>query len=128
MSRDVTTATIRRRLSEEIGRIDKHAPWRIALAYPSPYRVGMSSLGYLQIYKKIQEEPGMACERAFLPDDYVRVAEGKIEEQIAVQSFHMLAGPQGDQVEVTFAMRPEKAKALANRDAILVKAIRVGKD
>ncbi|MDI1477189.1 radical SAM protein [Polyangium sp. y55x31] len=69
MSRDVTVATIRRRLAEEVGRLDKHAPWRIALAYPSPYRTGMSSLGFLQIYKTIQHEPDMAADRAFLPDD-----------------------------------------------------------
>ncbi len=69
MSRDVTLSTIRRRLSEEVGRIDKHAPYRVALAYPSPYRAGMSSLGFLQIYKTIQAEPGMAADRAFLPDD-----------------------------------------------------------
>lgn len=61
--------TIRRRLASETGRIDKQAPLRIALAYPSPYRAGMSSLGYLQIYKAIMAEPGMCCERAFLPDD-----------------------------------------------------------
>src|SRR5262249_7192006 len=59
----------RRRLSQEIGRIDKQAPFRVALAYPSPYRAAMSSLGFLQIYRAIQEEPGMACERAFLSDD-----------------------------------------------------------
>ncbi|WP_234023096.1 B12-binding domain-containing radical SAM protein [Sorangium cellulosum] len=63
------TTTIRRRLASEIGRIDKQAPFRVALSYPSPYRAGMSSLGFLQIYKMIQAEPGMACERAFLPDD-----------------------------------------------------------
>ena len=69
MSRDALLSTIRRRLAVEIGRIDKHAPFRVALAYPSPYRVGMSSLGYLQIYKMIQAEEGMAAERAFLADD-----------------------------------------------------------
>ncbi len=69
MSRSAMTTTIRRRLASEIGRIDKQAPFRVALSYPSPYRAGMSSLGFLQIYKMIQAEPGMACERAFLPDD-----------------------------------------------------------
>ncbi|WP_044245003.1 radical SAM protein [Chondromyces apiculatus] len=62
-------SAIRRRLASETGRIDKQAPFQIALAYPSPYNAGMSSLGYLQIYKAIQSEPGMACERAFLPDE-----------------------------------------------------------
>lgn len=67
--RDHPHAVIRRRLAAEIGRIDKRAPFCVALAYPSPYRAGMSSLGYLQIYKAIQNEDGMSCERAFLGDD-----------------------------------------------------------
>jgi radical SAM superfamily enzyme YgiQ (UPF0313 family) len=69
MSRSSLPSIIRRRLASEVGRIDKQAPFRVAHAYPSPYRVGMSSLGYLQIYKNIQAEEGMACERAFLADD-----------------------------------------------------------
>jgi radical SAM superfamily enzyme YgiQ (UPF0313 family) len=59
---------IRERLQREKGRIDKQAPFQVALAYPSPYRAGMSSLGFLQIYRQIQAEPGMAAERAFLPE------------------------------------------------------------
>lgn len=69
MSRDAYVATIRRRLAEEVGRIDKHASSRIVLAYPSPYRTGMSSLGFQQIYRSVQAEPDMAADRAFLPDD-----------------------------------------------------------
>src|SRR5689334_4928807 len=69
MSRDTYVASIRRRLSEEVGRIDKHAPFRVALSYPSPYRIGMSSLGFQQIYRSVQTEPDMAADRAFLPDD-----------------------------------------------------------
>jgi radical SAM superfamily enzyme YgiQ (UPF0313 family) len=60
---------IRERLAAETGRIAKEAPFTIALAYPSPYRTGMSSLGYQRIYRAIMEEPGFACERAFLDDD-----------------------------------------------------------
>jgi radical SAM superfamily enzyme YgiQ (UPF0313 family) len=62
-------ALIQRRLASEVGRLDKRAPFCVAHAYPSPYRAGMSSLGYLQIYKAIQHEDGMACERAFLADE-----------------------------------------------------------
>lgn len=69
MPRDAQLATIRRRLAAEVGRIDKTAPFQVCLAYPSPYRAGMSSLGYLQIYRAIQAEEGMAAERAFLADD-----------------------------------------------------------
>jgi radical SAM superfamily enzyme YgiQ (UPF0313 family) len=56
------------RLAAEVGTMRKQAPLRIALAYPSPYTVGMSSLGYQRIYRAIQEADGLACERAFLPD------------------------------------------------------------
>src|SRR5262245_20207012 len=63
-----TRELIRRRLSDETGRIDKEAPTRVALAYPSPYHVAMSSLGYQRIYRAIQAMPGVACERVFLPD------------------------------------------------------------
>ena len=69
MSRDTYMATLRRRLAEEVGRIDKHASFRVALSYPSPYRTGMSSLGFQQIYRSVQAEPDMAADRAFLPDD-----------------------------------------------------------
>ncbi len=63
-----TRELIRRRLSDETGRIDKEAPTRVALAYPSPYHVAMSSLGYQRIYRALQAMPGVACERVFLAD------------------------------------------------------------
>ncbi|MBW2458118.1 MAG: radical SAM protein [Deltaproteobacteria bacterium] len=69
MRREPFAELARERLGLERGRIDKQAPFRVALACPSTYPVGMSSLGLLQIYRMIQAEPGMACERFFLPDD-----------------------------------------------------------
>ncbi len=63
-----TRRLLRERLAAEVGRIEKDAPRRLALCYPSPYAVGMSSLGFQRIYRAVQEAPGMACERAFLPD------------------------------------------------------------
>ena len=39
------------------------------MVYPSPYHVGMSSLGFQTIYRRWNEIEGFACERAFLPDD-----------------------------------------------------------
>ena len=57
------------RLRDEIGAIDKDAPEAVALLYPSPYRVGMSSLGYQTIYRSINATEGRAAHRAFLPDD-----------------------------------------------------------
>jgi radical SAM superfamily enzyme YgiQ (UPF0313 family) len=60
---------IRHRLADEVGRLVKEAPTTIALAYPSPYGAGMSSLGYQRIYRSLMEAPGLACERAFLDDE-----------------------------------------------------------
>ncbi len=67
-------ARIRARLYDEVGRIEKEAPYNICLAYPSPYAAGMSSLGYQRIYRAILEADGFACERAFLDDE----AEGEL--------------------------------------------------
>jgi hypothetical protein len=53
--------------------------------------------------------------------------EGKMEDVPVVQTFYLLAGPQGDQVVVTVAAKPEKVKAIANRDLSLVNAIEFGK-
>ena len=61
-------AVVRARLDDEVGTIRKDAPHRIALVYPSPYHVGMSSLGFQQIYRRFNERPDLAAERAFLPD------------------------------------------------------------
>ena len=33
--------------------------------FGSPYRVGMSSLGYQRVYREIQDIPGVCCERVF---------------------------------------------------------------
>ncbi|MFO0801494.1 MAG: hypothetical protein U0791_00025 [Gemmataceae bacterium] len=73
---------------------------------------------------RILEEGEVAAENRWL---YRLVADGTIESQPAVQAFHMLAGPQGDQVAVTFAMRPEKVKVLAGRDLALVKSVALAK-
>ncbi len=56
------------RLADEVGRLDKDASFRVALTYPSPYRVAMSSLGYQAVYRALQGLRGVACERVFLPD------------------------------------------------------------
>lgn len=71
-----TRRSIQQRLDDEVGRIEKHAPLRVALTYPSPYSVGMSSLGYQQIYRILQSMDGVCCERVFLPDE----TDGKVQE------------------------------------------------
>src|SRR5688572_14571266 len=60
---------IRDRLEGERGTIRKNAETRVALVYPSPYRAAMSSLGYQQIYRVLNDQPDLAADRAVLPDD-----------------------------------------------------------
>jgi len=77
---------IRRRLADEKGRIAKQAPFTVALCYPSPYRVGMSSLGYQRIYRALMEAPGLACERAFLDDECEADAAREPERPVTYES------------------------------------------
>jgi radical SAM superfamily enzyme YgiQ (UPF0313 family) len=56
-------------VAAEIGTVRKEAPTRIALVYPSPYRVAMASLGYQAIYRRLNQLPGIAADRAMLPDE-----------------------------------------------------------
>jgi len=39
--------------------------WRLLLAYPAPYRVGMSSLGFLTLHRLVSTRPGWSVERVF---------------------------------------------------------------
>ena len=56
-------------LEAETGTIYGDAPGRVALCFPNRYSVGMASLGFQVIYRMFNEEDGLSCERAFLPDD-----------------------------------------------------------
>src|SRR5205823_10537511 len=62
-------AQIRARLDDEIGTIHRQAPRRLALVYPSPYHVAMSSLGFQAMYRILNDDDEWVTERAFLPDD-----------------------------------------------------------
>jgi len=79
---------IRVRLGDEIGRLDKQAPFTIALMYPSPYGAAMSSLGYQRIYRSLNEAPGLACERVVLDDE----AEGNLAVQSRPISYESRRG------------------------------------
>lgn len=91
MISNATRRLMAERLSAEIGRIDKDAPLRVALAYPSPYHVGMSSLGFQRIYRLIQEAPGFACERIFLPDGADKPGTQVTEPAVSYENFRPLS-------------------------------------
>ncbi len=82
------------RLSREHGTCFKQAPLAVALCYPSPYHVAMSSLGFQTIYREVNAHPDACAERAFLPDD-VEAHRGvplfTLETRRPVASFELLA-------------------------------------
>src|SRR5207245_8136258 len=87
---------VRTRLADEQGTLRKQAATRVALCYPSPYHVGMSSLGFQTIYREINQHPGCAAERAFLPEDVAAHREARapvctVETQRPLAEFAALA-------------------------------------
>lgn len=71
--RDNEREALQRRRGREIGTLGFGRPAPIVLAYPSPYHVGMSSLGFQTLYRQLNED-GPGCHRAFLPDAWERMA------------------------------------------------------
>ena len=97
---------IRDRLADERGTLRKQAATRIALCYPSPYSVGMSSLGFQTIYREIHAHEDATAERAFLPDDVAQWREARVplctyESQQPVATFACLAFSVSYELEIT---------------------------
>lgn len=68
VSRNQIRKIIKKRLAEETGTLRCRGHIRVALVYPSPYHVGMSSLGFQTIYRVINTESEHSAERSFLHD------------------------------------------------------------
>lgn len=93
-------------LQDEVGTLYREAPLRVALCYPSPYHVGMSSLGFQTIYREVHRHPGATAERAFLPDDVEAHQKSRtplftLETQAPVAGFDLLAFSVAYELELT---------------------------
>ncbi|HOS96959.1 MAG TPA: radical SAM protein, partial [Deltaproteobacteria bacterium] len=71
----------------ETGTIRKDPGGRlnVALVYPSTYWVGMSNLGFQQMYRLLNAHPGILCERFF--SDHER----SVETGRPLSAFHIIA-------------------------------------
>ena len=49
--------------------VPRRGSFRVALAWPNLYFVGMSNLGFQAVYRLLNRMSDVVCERAFLPDD-----------------------------------------------------------
>src|SRR6187399_1235759 len=104
-----------RYLAAETGTIRKDAPFRLALVYPSPYRAAMASLGYQTIYRRLNEEPGVAADRAVLPDDPAG-ATGPLltlEREMPVGDYRLLAFSVAFELEIAGLIRCLELAGLA---------------
>src|SRR5262245_18964872 len=87
-------------LSKEVGFIKKpHGDRvRIALAFPNTYWVGMSNLGFQTVYRLLNAEDDVVCERFFLPprQELAELVRAKaplltLESQTPVNDFDIVA-------------------------------------
>jgi hypothetical protein len=87
-------------LEKEKGTV--HKPWggklSICLIYPNSYYVGMSNLGFQTLYRSLNAEDDVVCERVFLPNpedlkEYQQTQTPlfSLESQKPVSDFDILA-------------------------------------
>jgi len=60
-----STWTPHRAVERPVRRFLSGTPYRLALAYPASYEVGMSSLGFQRVYELVHEADGWSAERFF---------------------------------------------------------------
>ncbi|MBN1609797.1 MAG: radical SAM protein [Polyangiaceae bacterium] len=117
MISSATRQLIHRRLSVELGRLPTGGGRRVALVYPSPYAVAMSSLGFQAAYRLLAELPDIACERAFLPDSANQgaVLERPVsyESLSELGSFPLLAASVAYELELAGLVRMLQASGIA---------------
>lgn len=78
----------------------------VALIYPSPYRIAMSSLGFQTIYRLFNQIDGVFCERSFLPDNTKLYRDTKtklftFESETDIQKFDIVAFSIAYELEIT---------------------------
>lgn len=126
---------IRSRLSKEQGTLGFEVRAPVVMAYPSPYRVGMSSLGFQTLYRILNTQ-GPGAHRAFLPDQWEPATLEwpapplqvlSYESQSPIRDYPIIAISVAYELEISGIIRllegagiPLFAKDRAERDPIIV--------
>ncbi len=120
MDRKLARALQERFSKEQGAPLLKEAPLNVALLYPSPYRVAMSSLGYLQVYRLLNQRSGTVCERAMLPEPELlqrhfdtRTPSLTVERQRPVPDFDVIAISHAYELELAGVATLMKLNGLA---------------
>lgn len=127
MKRSAQTLTAQDRLAAEHGTIRKDATERVALCYPSPYRVAMSSLGYQQLYRILNAEPDIAADRGMLPDPTSDEPLLTLERRLPLSSYRIVAFSVAYELEIAGLVEcldkakiPALAKDRGPRDPMII--------
>src|SRR3954463_5515510 len=123
-------------LSKETGYITKPQGdrLRVALAFPNTYWVGMSNLGFQTVYRLLNAEDDVVCERFFLPpkQELADLLTSKtplvtLESQSSVSEFDVIAFSvsfEWDYVNVLTLLRlagiPQRASERTHRHPLVV--------
>jgi hypothetical protein len=91
----------------------KHTP-------PAEFKAALAKLSTWQPVEVLADAEETAADGRWV---YKLSAKGKQDGADVVQTFYLLAGPNGDQVAVTFLTTPERAVKLADREAELLKGV-----
>lgn len=126
---------INERLAQEHSLIEVRNDAPVVMFYPSPYRVGMSSLGYQTLYRILNEE-GIGAHRAFLPDAWEKQslvwpqpkrALLSYESKKPISSYRVIAMSVAYELEITGVIRglegagiPLLARDRGPRDPIII--------
>ena len=49
--------------------LTRHGRTRVALGFPNAYEIGMSNLGFQWVYRLLNREADVACDRFFVEED-----------------------------------------------------------
>lgn len=105
-SRQILLEQLSSRSADEQGALRKTADLKVAMTYPSPYHVGMSSLGFQAIAREVHLHDGAAAERVFLPDDVdawraARLSPVSEENHRPLRDFDVIAFSVAYELELT---------------------------
>ena len=64
-----------------------HKEWesarvRFSLTYPEEYEIGASNMGHVMLYTILNEQPGLLCDRSYMPGtDLARLLKLSLEKK-----------------------------------------------
>src|SRR5512140_391662 len=72
--------------------LSRHGRYRIALGFPNSYGIGMSNLGFQWVYRLLNREDEVACERFFFEEgDRDPRGPRTLESETSLAAFPLLA-------------------------------------